>query len=133
MNEKQFIKVDPHGSIYAGDHLLIELTGAQRLTDAAYIQKVIETCAKEAKATVLHSYYHPFLNQGVSGVTIIAESHISIHTWPEYCFASIDCYMCGCCDPNTILPVIEEKFRPAQMNTQMIRRGLNFMKRFLNG
>lgn len=114
----------PNNELYAGKHLLVELRSTQYLNNAMHIQAIIEECAKAANATILHSYYHPFgLNQGVSGVTVISESHISIHTWPEYNFASIDCYMCGGCDPQAILPVIKERFRPTQMNTKIIKRG----------
>ena len=129
MNDKTFCKRDAEGLTYAGDHLLIELWGAQNLTDPVYIQEALEACAQAAKTTILHSYYHPFgPNQGVSGATIISESHISIHTWPEYSFASIDCYMCGDCDVKATLPIIEEKFCPTEMETQIIKRGFNLTR-----
>jgi S-adenosylmethionine decarboxylase len=57
-------------------------------------------------------------------VTILAESHISIHTWPERGYAAIDVFMCGQCDPLLTLPVLEESFRPARLETHLVQRGL---------
>ena len=118
-------KTDARGNAYAGDHLLIELWGAEHLADAALIERTLEQAARAAGATVLHSYYHPFgEGQGVSGVTVLAESHISIHTWPERGYAAIDVFMCGVCDPNLTLPVFQAAFTPARIETQPFKRGL---------
>ncbi len=59
----------------------------------------------------------------MSGVVVLAESHISIHTWPERDFAAVDIFMCGACDPANSLPVIEAAFRPARMVVDEQRRG----------
>ena len=123
-NLPDHFKSDGHGNAYAGDHLLIELWEAHDLTDPAHIQEALETSARAAGATVIHSYYHPFgEGQGVSGVTILAESHISIHTWPERAYAAIDVFMCGDCDPRRTLPVIESAFRPGRVETRLFKRG----------
>lgn len=118
-------KSDAQGRAYAGDHLLVELWGADGLTDAGLIRRAIEDAAGAAGATVLHSYYHPFgEGQGVSGVTVLAESHISIHTWPERDYAAIDVFMCGVCDPRLTLPVLEQAFRPERVETRLMKRGI---------
>jgi S-adenosylmethionine decarboxylase len=118
-------KHDVAGRAYAGDHLLVELWDAERLGDAPHIQNALERAARAAEATVLHSHYHPFgEGMGVSGVTILAESHISIHTWPERGYAAIDVFMCGNCDPMRTLPVLEAAFRPGRIETHLIQRGL---------
>lgn len=118
-------KCDTRGNAYAGDHLLIEMWDAERLTDAEHIQAAIESAARAAAATVLHSYYHPFgEGMGVSGVTILAESHISIHTWPERGYAAIDVFMCGDCDPNLTLPVLEAAFSPGRVESRQFKRGI---------
>ncbi len=117
-------KADAGGNAYAGDHLLVELWEAHGLSDAELIERTLEEAARAAAATVLHSYYHPFgEGQGVSGVTILAESHISIHTWPERGYAAIDVFMCGDCDPNLTLPVLERAFRPGHVESQLFKRG----------
>jgi S-adenosylmethionine decarboxylase len=126
MNEAaDHFKSDGGGNTYAGDHLLVELWDADCLGDAPYIQAALERAARAAQATVVHSHYHPFgEGMGVSGVTILAESHISIHTWPERGYAAIDVFMCGNCDPLLTLPVLEEAFRPGRVETHLIQRGL---------
>jgi S-adenosylmethionine decarboxylase proenzyme len=80
-----------------GTHLLVELDGCNqdRLDDIDYIEKLMIFAAQKAGATVLGSQFHKFEPQGVSGVVVLAESHLSIHTWPEYRFASCDLFTCG--------------------------------------
>ncbi len=126
MNEQaDHFKCDARGNAYAGDHLLIEMWDADHLADANYIQNALECAARAAAATVLHSYYHPFgEGMGVSGVTILAESHISIHTWPERGYAAIDVFMCGDCDPNLTLPVLQDAFSPSRIERQQFKRGV---------
>ncbi len=81
-------------------HLLVDLWGATNLCDPDHIDRALREAAEAAGATILHGHFHHFSpNGGVSGVLVLAESHISIHTWPERDFASIDIFMCGACDP----------------------------------
>ena len=63
-------------------------------------------------------------NGGVSGVLVLAESHISIHTWPERDFAAVDIFMCGACNPYHSLPVLKEVFAPKSILLSEQRRGL---------
>ena len=77
-----------------------------------------------AGATILHSHFHHFTpNGGVSGVLVLAESHISIHTWPEKNFAAIDIFMCGDCNPHLGIPVLEAAFTPSRIDLDEQRRG----------
>lgn len=127
MNDIQsdHFKKDRHGQSYAGDHTLIELWGAENLTDPAFIAASLRQAALAAGATILHDHYHHFgEEQGVSGVVILAESHISIHTWPERAYAAIDIFMCGDCNPQDSIIVIEQQFRPASIQVNNIRRGI---------
>ena len=118
-------KTDGRGMHYAGDHLLVELWDATHLADASFIERSLEQAARTAGATVLYSYYHPFgEGMGVSGVTILAESHISIHTWPERGYAAIDVFMCGDCDPQKTLPILESAFLPGRVETSQFKRGV---------
>ncbi len=76
--------VEKDGVRFAGMHLLVDLWGAGNLTDPAAIDAALREAALAAGATILHSHFHHFEpNGGVSGVVVLAESHISIHTWPE--------------------------------------------------
>ena len=99
---------------FAGMHLLVDLWGATNLGDPAHIDAALREAALTAGATILHSHFHHFSpNGGVSGVVVLAESHISIHTWPERDFAAVDIFMCGECDPHLSIPVLQRAFEPA--------------------
>ena len=80
-----------------GKHLLLELKDCDKevLNDLSFLKDTLLTAASEAGATVLGESFHHFNPQGVSGVVIIAESHLSIHTWPEYDYAAADIFTCG--------------------------------------
>jgi len=118
-----FIKED--GVAFAGRHLLIDLWEASNLTDPEYIEDALRRAAEEAGATVLSVHLHQFSDTGgVSGVAILAESHISIHTWPERDFAALDVFMCGTCDPHKALPVLKSAFNSSALTLSESRRGL---------
>ncbi len=80
-----------------GRHLLLELKDCDRevLNDLSFLKGVLPAAASEAGATVLGESFHQFNPQGVSGVVVIAESHLFIHTWPEYGYAAVDIFTCG--------------------------------------
>ena len=80
-----------------GKHLLLELKDCDKevLNDLGFLKGVMLTAAEEAGATVLGESFHQFNPHGVSGVVIIAESHLVIHTWPEYGYAAVDIFTCG--------------------------------------
>ena len=118
-------KTDINGQSYAGDHTLVELWGAKNLADPAFIGASLRAAALAAGATILHDHFHHFgEEQGVSGVVILAESHVTIHTWPERAYAAIDIFMCGECDPQDAVAVIKKRFFPTTMEVNNIQRGL---------
>jgi S-adenosylmethionine decarboxylase len=80
-----------------GRHLLVELNDCNKevLNDLGFLHKVMVDAAIDCGAVVLGDSFHRFSPQGVSGVVIIAESHLSIHTWPEYGYAAVDVFTCG--------------------------------------
>jgi S-adenosylmethionine decarboxylase len=110
----------------AGTHLLADFYGIApaQLRDCAYIDSVLRAGAEAAGATVLHSHFHSFGEaMGVTGVVLLAESHISIHTWPEFGFAAADIFMCGAAQPKLALEIIEWALKPASSVVQTIARG----------
>jgi S-adenosylmethionine decarboxylase len=80
-----------------GKHCILELydCNRSRLDDEAFLRDAITTAAKRAGATLLHLVTHRFDPQGVTGLALLAESHISIHTWPESGYAAVDVFTCG--------------------------------------
>jgi S-adenosylmethionine decarboxylase len=117
--------VQKDGVKFAGTHLLIDLWGATNLCDPDHIDRALREAAEAAGATILHGHFHHFSpNGGVSGVLVLAESHISIHTWPERDFAAIDIFMCGACNPYHGLPALKAAFQPKSVNLGEQRRGL---------
>jgi len=85
----------------------------------------LKEAALAGGATILNSDLHHFEpNGGVSGVVILAESHITIHTWPETGYAALDVFMCGECDPYKAIPVLKRAFKPGNVQVIENRRGL---------
>ena len=80
-----------------GTHLLVELRDCNPkiLKDLKKVKNALVSAAKEAKATIVDISFHEFSPFGISGMVIIAESHLSIHTWPEYSYAAVDIFTCG--------------------------------------
>ncbi|XWO14397.1 S-adenosylmethionine decarboxylase proenzyme [Candidatus Hepatincola sp. Pdp] len=112
------------GVLFAGTHLLIDLWEATNLNSPKDIDKVLRDCAIAAGATILHSHMHHFNPQGVSGVVVLAESHISIHTWPERGYAALDIFVCGDCNPYLAIPILKDYFKPKNIQLSENRRGV---------
>lgn len=123
-NTKDYF-IEQDGVRYAGNHLLVEIWGGENFDDPALIGEALCRGAEDAGATILHSHFHHFSPySGVSGVVVLAESHISIHTWPEKSYAAIDIFMCGDCNPKDALPAIKQLFQPETMDVAEHKRGL---------
>jgi S-adenosylmethionine decarboxylase len=108
-----------------GTHLLADLSGVEpaKLMDCIHIEALLRTAATAAGATILHSHFHAFgAGQGITGVVLLAESHMSIHTWPEQRFAAVDIFMCGNSRPDEALAVVRAAFMPAHCEVQTVRR-----------
>src|ERR1700746_2507455 len=107
----------------AGAHLIVDLHGAKRLDDIDHIEATLRRCVDAAKATPLLLNLHPFQPSGVSGVAVLAESHISIHTWPEVGYAALDVFMCGSANPDACIPVLREAFSAERVGVNELLRG----------
>jgi S-adenosylmethionine decarboxylase len=107
----------------AGVHLIVDLRGAERLDDIDHIEATLRRCVAAARATLLHIHLHHFQPSGVSGVAVLAESHISIHTWPEAGYAALDVFMCGSADPDACVPVLREAFAAKEVVVDELLRG----------
>nr|WP_281494172.1 adenosylmethionine decarboxylase [Jannaschia sp. S6380] len=117
--------MDPHCDRPGlGRHVLVDFHEAAHLCDAASCVPVLRRAAEAAGATVLDVALRDFGHRaGYTGVALLAESHISIHTWPEHGLAVLDIFMCGACDPMAALPVLRAHFRPGRETVTCLRRG----------
>ena len=110
---------------YAGLHILAELWRAKHLTDASKIRNILVEAIEACGATLLSIDVHVFSpNGGISGVAVLKESHISIHTWPEFDYAAVDIFVCGTVDPHHAVTVLESRFQPERMDVQVVKRGI---------
>src|ERR1700746_1779203 len=107
----------------AGVHLIVDLHGAKRLNDIDHIEATLRRCVEASRATLLHIHLHHFQPSGVSGVAVLAESHISIHTWPEAGYAALDIFMCGSAEPDNCIPVLREAFAAKRVGVNELLRG----------
>ncbi|MBE1237651.1 adenosylmethionine decarboxylase [Phaeovibrio sulfidiphilus] len=113
------------GLTFAGTHLILDLWDAEGLDNIALIESAMRSAVEECGATLLHIHLHHFSpNGGVSGVAVLAESHISIHTWPECGYAALDIFMCGDARPLSAVPVFKRAFGAGRMVLSDQKRGL---------
>jgi S-adenosylmethionine decarboxylase len=114
----------PSGTV--GSHILADFYGvsARLLQSRNELEVLLRNAAETAGATVLGSHFHSFGSaQGITGVVLLAESHISIHTWPESEFAAVDIFMCGTANPQRALEALVEALSPTQQHVEVAARG----------
>ncbi|MDN5358935.1 MAG: S-adenosylmethionine decarboxylase [Candidatus Diapherotrites archaeon] len=109
-----------------GTHFVVEASGCSEeiLSDPKRIEQIFKEAARAAKMTVKASHFFRFSPKGVSGAVIVAESHISIHTWPELGYAAIDVYTCGDSDPEKAVDYILKAFGAKYAHVSEIHRGI---------
>jgi len=107
-----------------GKHWIVEFYGARALGDVRVIRRALRNAAKLSGATLLKIQLHHFgAGGGVTGVALLAESHISIHTWPERAYAAIDIFMCGSrCSPRAALDSLRSELEPARASVRRLVR-----------
>lgn len=112
-------------SAYApGQHLLIDFWGARQPASLAETENLLLAAAAACGAQVLDVRLHGFGDQGgITGVAILVESHISLHTWPEHDYIALDIFLCGNRDPQPALILLEDKLKPSRSRTSNHPRG----------
>ncbi|MGD9366881.1 MAG: adenosylmethionine decarboxylase [Desulfobacteraceae bacterium] len=117
--------VERDGVQFAGTHLILDFWGAKKLDNLQLMEKSLRECVSSCGATLLHIHLHHFTpNGGISGVAVLAESHISVHTWPERDFAAFDIFMCGDARPEEAIAILMRAFSPKVMNVTENLRGV---------
>ena len=115
-----------NGIEYAGTHLILDLWDAEGLDNLELMESAMREAVITCGATLLHVHLHHFTpSYGISGVAVLAESHISVHTWPERNFAAFDIFMCGDARPELAIPVLKRAFNPGRINISEHLRGIN--------
>jgi S-adenosylmethionine decarboxylase len=110
-----------------GRHLLLELydCSPEILNDLATVKTALVEAAKRAEATIIDVVFHEFNPFGISGVVVIAESHLSIHTWPEYRYAAVDIFSCGTTlKPSEAASYLVEQFGASRASCVEVKRGV---------
>ncbi|MHB8084428.1 MAG: adenosylmethionine decarboxylase [Dehalococcoidia bacterium] len=110
-----------------GKQVLIELKdcNAELLNDTEYLRTLLTDVARSIGATVIKDSFYQFTPQGISGVVIIAESHISIHTWPEFSFAAIDVFTCGdVIEPKDAVKPMADRLKAKSVTYIELKRGV---------
>ena len=116
--------IERDGVSFAGTHLIVDLWGEMPLDNLKLMEDAFRNAVRASGATLLHIHLHHFSpNGGISGVAVLAESHISVHTWPERGYAAFDVFMCGDAIPKNAVDAICETFRPARISVSEHLRG----------
>lgn len=119
-NKDHFI--ERNGIKFAGSHLILDVWGGKNLDNLQIVEQAMRDAVEVSGATLLHIHLHHFTpNGGISGVAVLAESHISIHSWPERGYAALDVFMCGEATPHKAIKVFKDAFEAERVvvNEQM--------------
>jgi S-adenosylmethionine decarboxylase proenzyme len=106
-----------------GRQILCDMWGCEGLEDADLAESALQEATRAGKATLIRSFVHRFSPHGVTALALIAESHVALHTWPEYGYASVDIFTCGEADPEAVLEYLIETYRPRQVQRLTLERG----------
>ncbi len=109
-----------------GRHIILELYGVafNMLNDVNEMERVMTEAVRISGATIIRPFFHKFSPQGISGIIVVAESHFSIHTWPEYGYAAVDFFTCG--DQirfDVAVKFIKDSLKAVSIQVMEIRRG----------
>jgi S-adenosylmethionine decarboxylase proenzyme len=110
-----------------GRQILVEFYDCKEssINDVEYIESALIQATEASRATIISHNFHKFSPYGVSGVVVIAESHVTIHTWPEYSYAAVDIFTCGdTIDPWVIQEHLKETFESQTVSSMEMKRGL---------
>jgi S-adenosylmethionine decarboxylase len=110
---------------FAGTHIILDLWNCSSCNKITTLKRIIKEAASLSKANILHMHMHRFgKEQGISGVAVLAESHISVHTWPERNYMAFDIFMCGNTYPELASEFLVKILKPKRKKIEIIKRGI---------
>ena len=126
--KREFLVQNPRPDGY---HLMLELFGCdqEKINSRRFLHNLVKAAVKETGLTNLGSRFHQFQPQGVTGFTLLAQSHISFHTWPEFGYVVLDIFTCG--DQNQAERLADHflhKLRPDRISRQVVRKGYKYTR-----
>lgn len=110
-----------------GRQILVEFydCDSDKINDVEYVETAFLEATRKSKATIISHNFHKFSPHGISGVVVIAESHVTIHSWPEYNYAAVDIFTCGdTIDPWVIQEFLKEAFDSTNISSMEMKRGM---------
>lgn len=110
-----------------GRQILVEFydCNSDKINDVEYVESSFLEATRKSKATIISHNFHKFSPHGISGVVVIAESHVTIHSWPEYNYAAVDIFTCGdTIDPWVIQEYLKEAFDSTNISSMEMKRGM---------
>lgn len=110
-----------------GRQILVEFydCDSDKINDVSFVESAFLEATRQSKATIISHNFHKFSPHGISGVVVIAESHVTIHSWPEYNYAAVDIFTCGdTIDPWIIQEYLKEAFESKNISSMEMKRGL---------
>lgn len=123
-HHRDFHLLEGDNFIYAGNHIIFDFWGSDDMLNEELIIKSCVEGVEVAGATVLHNHFHTFgEGMGLTGVLVLSESHLSLHTWPEIGLMTFDIYMCGEANPLVALDHLRKKLNPKKITMTSLKRG----------
>lgn len=123
MKKGQFYFIQNKNNNGVGKHLIAEFCGCREISSAKEMDNILRTAVKKMGATLIGIKVHRFYPKGITAVALIAESHISVHTWPEFEYAAVDIFTCGKKDPWPALNFLKKAFRAKKVKVRELKRG----------
>jgi len=114
-----------NGVKYVSTHIIADFFGGKHIKNPTMLKKLLYRAAREGNNKPLKFMSHVFSPQGITGVALLAESHITVHTWPELSYIAVDIFACGKkSKPGNALKFLQEALRPADTRVRRVRRGM---------
>lgn len=120
---KQLSSLSPGASAGVGTHVIADFWGAHVPESKQELKSILWEAAEKAGGTPLKFSAHKFHPHGITAVLILSESHIAIHTWPEFSYVAVDAFTCGKARPKKAILYLQKCFRPSKWVIHELKRG----------